>query len=154
MYRDPKSGKTWTGRGKPPNWIAKAKDRSAFLISNDAAAGSPAVEAATAPLWEKVRSRINPVEWRLQAPLIAAINDLKKQKNAVVLAPFTNMPPDVIQLANATIEKIKSGAFHPFTGPIYKQDGTLMVKPGEKMSDADLLGLNWYVKGIDDKVPQ
>jgi hypothetical protein len=32
-YRDPQTGKTWTGRGKPPNWIAAAKDRQAFLIS-------------------------------------------------------------------------------------------------------------------------
>lgn len=30
-YRDPDSGKTWTGRGKPPTWI-KDKDRSQFAI--------------------------------------------------------------------------------------------------------------------------
>ena len=36
-YRDPLSAKTWTGRGKPPNWIVGVADRSAFLI-----AGSPA----------------------------------------------------------------------------------------------------------------
>lgn len=30
-YRDPVSGKTWTGRGKPPQWIAD-KDRAAFAI--------------------------------------------------------------------------------------------------------------------------
>jgi DNA-binding protein H-NS len=30
-YRDPVSGKVWTGRGKPPNWI-QGKDRSQFLI--------------------------------------------------------------------------------------------------------------------------
>lgn len=45
MYRDPKSGKTWTGRGKPPNWIAKAKDRSAFLISAAGSAHAPAADA-------------------------------------------------------------------------------------------------------------
>ena len=31
-YRDPATGSTWTGRGKPPKWIASAKDRAAFLI--------------------------------------------------------------------------------------------------------------------------
>lgn len=31
-YRDPKSGKTWTGRGKPPAWIVGVKSRDAFLI--------------------------------------------------------------------------------------------------------------------------
>lgn len=31
-YRDPKSGATWSGRGKAPAWLAGAKDRSKFLI--------------------------------------------------------------------------------------------------------------------------
>lgn len=30
-YRDPATGKTWSGRGKPPVWIA-GKDRAAFAI--------------------------------------------------------------------------------------------------------------------------
>ena len=71
----------------------------------------------------------------------------------VVLAPFTNVPADVAAMANATIDKIKAG-FNPFTGPITKQDGSVGVPAGKTISDADLLGLNWYVKGIDDKLPQ
>lgn len=31
-YRDPKTGKTWTGMGKPPNWIAGVRNRDKFLI--------------------------------------------------------------------------------------------------------------------------
>lgn len=31
-YRDPQSGKTWTGRGKPPGWIAGVRDRTPYLI--------------------------------------------------------------------------------------------------------------------------
>lgn len=30
-YRDPESGATWTGRGKPPLWIA-GKDRAQFAV--------------------------------------------------------------------------------------------------------------------------
>lgn len=30
-YRDPMTGSTWTGRGKPPKWI-DGKDREQFLI--------------------------------------------------------------------------------------------------------------------------
>jgi DNA-binding protein H-NS len=30
-FRDPETGATWTGRGKPPNWIV-GKDRGQFLI--------------------------------------------------------------------------------------------------------------------------
>ena len=35
-YRDPKTGKTWTGRGKPPTWIAGVKNRDAYLIDGQA----------------------------------------------------------------------------------------------------------------------
>lgn len=31
-YRDPESGNTWSGRGKPPAWI-KDKDRTQFLVA-------------------------------------------------------------------------------------------------------------------------
>lgn len=31
-YRDPATGSEWSGRGKPPNWIKDAPDRSKFLI--------------------------------------------------------------------------------------------------------------------------
>lgn len=31
-YRDPSTGATWTGRGKPPAWIKDAPDRTAFEI--------------------------------------------------------------------------------------------------------------------------
>src|SRR5579863_8070161 len=30
-FQDPKSGNTWSGRGKPPNWIV-GKNRDRFLI--------------------------------------------------------------------------------------------------------------------------
>jgi len=75
-------------------------------------------------------------------------------KDLLVLAPFTNMSDDVAKMAADSEAKIKSGALHPFTGPIYKQDGSLAVKEGEKLDDGALLGMNWYVKGIDDKLPQ
>lgn len=31
-YQDPKTGATWSGRGKEPQWIANAKNRDRFLI--------------------------------------------------------------------------------------------------------------------------
>ena len=37
-YRDPNTGKTWTGFGRAPGWIAGVKDRDAFLVGKSAAA--------------------------------------------------------------------------------------------------------------------
>lgn len=72
---------------------------------------------------------------------------------AVKLAPFTNMPDDVKAMAEATTKKIADG-WNPFTGPIAKQDGTPWLKDGEVADDGTLLGMNFYVKGVDDKLPQ
>jgi DNA-binding protein H-NS len=38
LYRDPKSGGTWSGRGPAPAWLSGAKDRSKFLIDGASAA--------------------------------------------------------------------------------------------------------------------
>src|SRR5476649_2009587 len=46
-YVDPKTGKTWSGFGRAPSWIAGAKDRDAFLVGKIAAAES-AVKAPAA----------------------------------------------------------------------------------------------------------
>jgi quinolinate synthase len=47
---------------------------------------TPEVARATAPIHAKVRSVIPDLEWPVHAPYIAAINELKRQRNAVVLA--------------------------------------------------------------------
>jgi len=44
------------------------------------------VERATAHLYEKVKQVIPPVEWPFFAPYVKAINELKKKRNAVILA--------------------------------------------------------------------
>ena len=72
----------------------------------------------------------------------------------VVMAPFTNMPFSVSQLARNTTEALTSGALHAFTGPIYNQAGELMVPAGEIAADFPMLAtMNWYVQGVDDKIP-
>jgi simple sugar transport system substrate-binding protein len=73
--------------------------------------------------------------------------------DVVKLAPFTNMPDDVKAMAEATEKKI-AGGWNPFTGPVYRQDGTEWLKDGEVSDDKTLLGMNFYVKGIDDKLPK
>ena len=55
---------------------------------------TPQVEATTAALWDKVRAHVTPMEWRLQAPLIAEINRIKREKNAVILA-HNYMTPEI-----------------------------------------------------------
>ncbi|KZB71770.1 DNA-binding protein [Thalassospira sp. MCCC 1A01148] len=72
----------------------------------------------------------------------------------VEMAPYTNMPDDVKALAEETAAKISSGEFHPFTGPIYDQAGELRIAEGEVADDGMLLGMDWYVQGIDAELPK
>ncbi|WP_051381428.1 H-NS histone family protein [Paraburkholderia mimosarum] len=51
-YADPKTGATWTGRGRAPLWIRDVKDRSKFLIDGSAANG-----AAAKPAGRKVAAK-------------------------------------------------------------------------------------------------
>ena len=72
----------------------------------------------------------------------------------VEMAPYTNLPDDVVAMARETEAKITSGEMHAFDGPIHKQDGSMAIGEGERLDDGTLLGMNWYVQGIDDKLPQ
>lgn len=47
---------------------------------------TPEVERATASIYERVRDVVPPVEWPFHAPYIKAINELKRERNAVILA--------------------------------------------------------------------
>ncbi|MGE0213070.1 MAG: BMP family ABC transporter substrate-binding protein [Parvibaculaceae bacterium] len=75
-------------------------------------------------------------------------------EGTVQMAPFTNMPEDVAKMAAETTEAIKTGKLHPFKGPIVNQAGEEVIKEGETLTDKQILGMNWYVKGIDDQLPK
>ncbi|MEL7171137.1 MAG: BMP family ABC transporter substrate-binding protein, partial [Bacteroidota bacterium] len=57
------------------------------------------------------------------------------------------------QAMDATVA-IASGRFEPFTGPINKQDGTAWLAEGETADIGTLLGMNFYVEGIEGDIPQ
>ncbi len=59
-----------------------------------ALAFTPDIEAETADIYARLKGKVSPIEWQLQAPLIAAINRLKRETNAVVLA-HNYMTPDI-----------------------------------------------------------
>lgn len=63
------------------------------------------------------------------------------------------VPEDVKAEAEALRDSIASGEYHPFTGPINKQDGSAWLAEGETADDGTLAGMNFYVEGIEGEIP-
>jgi len=72
----------------------------------------------------------------------------------VQMAPFTNMPAEVAQKAKETYEGIKNGTIYPFQGPIKNQAGETVAAEGERLDDGVLLGMNYYVEGVEGSLPK
>jgi basic membrane protein A len=72
----------------------------------------------------------------------------------VTMAAYTNIPGDVKKKAMETEAAITAGTLHPFKCPVVAQDGkTVECKGGTHLDDGQILGMNFYVKGVDDKIP-
>ncbi len=73
----------------------------------------------------------------------------------VEIAPYNDaIPADVVALAEEARKGIIDGSIKPFAGPIKAQDGTVKVKEGEALDDGALLGMDWYVEGVQGKLPK
>ena len=64
------------------------------------------------------------------------------------------VPAEIKAEALAMRDAIANGTYHPFTGPLKKQDGSDWLAAGEISDDGTLLGMNFYVEGITAEVPQ
>jgi simple sugar transport system substrate-binding protein len=73
----------------------------------------------------------------------------------VVLADFNPAAPEAVKNETlAVVEQIRTHKLHPFQGPIKDQNGKVVVKEGETMTDAQLLGMDFFVEGVIGSIPK
>jgi len=73
----------------------------------------------------------------------------------VNLAPINPVVPrKVVARVEEKKNAIRVGSFHPFQGPVQDQDGNVRIPAGTTISDADLLKMDWYVRGVQGKLPK
>ncbi len=64
------------------------------------------------------------------------------------------IPADLQAEAQGMMDAIAAGEYHPFTGPINKQDGSAWLAEGEVADDGTLAGMNFYIEGVEGEIPQ
>ena len=55
---------------------------------------------------------------------------------------------------NKTAGEIGAGKFHPFTGPVKDNDGKERLAAGQVVSDDVLSKMDYYVEGVQGKLPK
>jgi basic membrane protein A and related proteins len=70
-----------------------------------------------------------------------------------LVAVSDKVPADIKAKVDAARTGFKDGSFHPWKGPIVGQDGKEVVAKDVTPDDKFMLGINFYVKGVDGKVP-
>ncbi|MFC6447546.1 BMP family ABC transporter substrate-binding protein [Shinella zoogloeoides] len=64
------------------------------------------------------------------------------------------VPADMMAKIKETEAKIADGSFSPFTGPLTKADGSEGVAAGVVMTDAEIVAMDWHVKGVTTPLPK
>ncbi|WP_282606459.1 BMP family ABC transporter substrate-binding protein [Pelagibius sp. Alg239-R121] len=64
------------------------------------------------------------------------------------------IPAEVVAEAEAARVAIEDGSLHPFQGPIMDQDGKEVVAADAVVEDGVLLSMDWYVQGVQGKLPK
>ena len=64
----------------------------------------------------------------------------------------SRLDEDTLKAINSTRDRIRDGQFNPFTGPIVDQKGENMAADGEVLSDAALLQMMYFVKGVNGRL--
>ena len=71
-------------------------------------------------------------------------------EGVVDIAPMTSVVPDDVKtLVNGKRQDMIDGKLNIFAGPIKDQTGAVIVADGQKMTDDEVLNMDWFVEGVD-----
>ena len=85
-FGNPASGRSASGHCLASKHIGASAAERVRALPMPSLEWTPGVERDTAHLYDRVKNVISPVEWPFMAPYIKAINELKKTRDAVILA--------------------------------------------------------------------
>ncbi len=142
-----------------PQQAAQAAGKLGIGYNSDMSKAAPKA-VMTSPIWnwgpyyvETVKA-IKEGTWD-STPKCASLTYWGGLEDGVVgLAPFGPMVPDEVkQLVEQEKQRIISGAWDVFTGPIKDQKGEVRIADGKRMTDEEMLNMNWFVEGVEGTIP-
>ena len=125
--------------GAGARWVSYNSDMSAF--APDA--------YLTAPVWDWGPRYVAVIEAAQAGTYTPGYYWGSMADGVVDLAPIAaDVDSGVKDQVLAAREAIIAGDLHPFTGPLYDQDGYLVLADGETMDDGTMLGMSFFVQGV------
>jgi len=139
-----------------PATLQAAEARGAFVVGYNSDMREFAPNAfLTAPVWNwgplyaQVAQQVKDGTWKSESIWWGMKEDL------VRLAPISDkVPAEVKALVEAKAAAIKKGELHPFAGPVFTQDGQLEIAAGAIPEDGYLLGMSYFVEGVQGTIPK
>lgn len=130
-YRDPKSGATWSGRGRAPAWLAGAKDPSKFLIEVGDDAASSAKPTATK---------------KTSATRKAAVTKTTTEKKTAIKKPATSKAVQAVKKVRAKKATVKKTAAK--TAPVKR--GSRQAERSVVTDDAAIASANVVTESAEN----
>jgi simple sugar transport system substrate-binding protein len=127
--------------------------KMAFGWDSDMSKFGPTAHLASAvinwtPYYEKAINDVLSGTWKKEGTWWGV------KEGAIDLVSYSDkVPADVRALVDKVKAGLKDDSFHPWTGPVVDQSGKELLKKDEKADDKFLRGINFYVKGVDGRVP-
>lgn len=139
-----------------PATLTAAAERGAFAGGNDSDMSKHAPDAyLTNPVWNWGPYYVKAVKAVMDGTAKSEQFSGDMKDGTVALAPFGNkVPADVKTLIADKQKAIVDGTFDVFTGPIVDQAGAAKVADGKKLTLEEVLGMNWFVKGVEGTIPK
>ncbi len=131
-----------------PQEAAQEKGVYSVGYNSDMAIFAPKAHL-TAPIWNWGSFYVSNVEKVMKGSWKAESVWPGMETGIIDLAPFSPMVPQEVQdkvMAKKT--EISSGKAKVFAGPIADQQGSVKFAAGVAATDTELLGMDWFVKGV------
>ena len=137
-----------------PQEAAQEKGVYSIGYNSDMSKFAPKAQL-TAPIWNWGPFYVQTVEQVRNGTWKSASIWWGMKEELVQLASISDrVPADVKALVEKQAAAIQAGTLHPFTGPVTDQNGAVQIAAGSTADDGHLLGMSYFVKGVQGTIPK